>query len=214
MKLFSRNTKAFTLVELMVTLLIAGILAAVAIPMYSNYIRKASLAEGYAGLDSLVKAEVAYFLIKREFVILSQNPATIPSPAKQEFTQPADWARLGTLFPTGSSVQFSFGSFAGRTDGNFAEIDLINSGTHSSVSDSWSPSSGSLTCTPAVALEDFVSVNGKPQYNWVFVYAVANLKDDSNPSEAKCTQLMKLVDTNPRGDLVTGNAVASQNVGE
>jgi len=57
----------FTLVELAVTMVIAAILAAVAIPAYSNYVRKAHRAEAKSTLLDLASLEERYYTTNNNY---------------------------------------------------------------------------------------------------------------------------------------------------
>ena len=57
-----RNGKGFTLVELMVTLAIVGILFATAIPVYRTWQQRAYGSEAAIMLKQLINAQIAYYL--------------------------------------------------------------------------------------------------------------------------------------------------------
>ncbi len=56
-----RLMKGFTLVELVITIVIVGILSLVAVPIYRNYVRRAMGSEASALLGAINNAEKIYF---------------------------------------------------------------------------------------------------------------------------------------------------------
>jgi type IV pilus assembly protein PilE len=68
----SRN-RGFTLVELAVTMVIAAILAAISIPAYSNYVRKAHRAEAKSTLLDLASLEERYFTTNNNYTDIASN---------------------------------------------------------------------------------------------------------------------------------------------
>lgn len=60
----SRRDAGFTLLELMITVAIVGILASIAIPSFQLYQQRSKRSEAYANLESIRKVQIAY---KAEF---------------------------------------------------------------------------------------------------------------------------------------------------
>jgi len=58
---YSKSNNGFTLVELMITVAILAILAAVAIPAYSNYINRAKQSDAIIGLKAAQMAQEQFF---------------------------------------------------------------------------------------------------------------------------------------------------------
>ena len=52
----------FTLIELMVVVAVIGVLSAIAIPQYQNYVARAQVAEGFSLLSSGKMAVAEYYL--------------------------------------------------------------------------------------------------------------------------------------------------------
>lgn len=70
-----KNKKGFTLVELMIVVVILGILAAIAIPLYMKFVQSAKAGEARLNLGKIGSLSEAYFNSRREG---GSNPAVTP----------------------------------------------------------------------------------------------------------------------------------------
>lgn len=123
----------FTLMELLTVVAILGVLAAVAIPAYTGYMRRSKASEVTSNLNSLFKATASYYSMERSAIGIAAgasgncivndagpSPAT-PRPFKQKFANDPSFQTLG--FSIADFVYYSYGmssSFSSRTCGTSA----------------------------------------------------------------------------------------------
>ncbi len=60
-KLSASDSKGFTLIELGIVVAIIGLIAAIAIPAFQNFVKKAKMVEGEAALSEIKRLEERYF---------------------------------------------------------------------------------------------------------------------------------------------------------
>lgn len=101
-----RHIQGFTLIELVVVIVIVGILAMVAVPIYRGYIRRANASEGKALCGSVAAAEKVWFAERGAYraVSGSNDPAGLGVDASQnKFFRTYTTAIAGTGFTVTTS---------------------------------------------------------------------------------------------------------------
>ena len=95
-----KKSSGFTLIELLIVVAIVGILAAIAVPMYTDHITRAQLAEAHTGLSDFRVRMEQYYQDNKSYPNWCGGAASLPA-----FTAPA-----GTQY-------FTFACAAGATAG-------------------------------------------------------------------------------------------------
>ncbi|EKO3369495.1 prepilin-type N-terminal cleavage/methylation domain-containing protein [Vibrio fluvialis] len=101
-----KQQQGFTLIELMIVVAIIGVLSAIAVPAYKDYVTKSELASGVATLKSLITPAELYY----------QEKGTLTSDSDlSNLGIATDSTKSGTLSVVSGAIKLTFASPSGAS---------------------------------------------------------------------------------------------------
>ncbi len=134
-----RSQKGFTLIELMITVAIIGILAAMALPSYTAYVQRGKITEAVAGLAGMKVKMEQYFQDNRTYVGACVAGTVAPLPAGGDAKYFTFSCPAATLLATTFVVQAD-GIAGGTMDGFTYTVNQNNVRATSAVPTGWTTS--------------------------------------------------------------------------
>jgi type IV pilus assembly protein PilE len=104
------RVRGFTLIEVMVTVAIVAILAAVAIPSYSEYVLRGKITDAISGLSAMRVKMEQYFQDNRSYANACNAGTVAPLPVSTnfDFTCPVRSATQYTVLASGKGSMIDF----------------------------------------------------------------------------------------------------------
>ncbi len=103
----NKKQTGFTLIELMIVVAIIGVLSAIGIPMYQDYVKKSELASATATLRGLLTKAELYYLDQGSFPTALTDINAVSSAG----------GSIGEVGISGNQLQFTFSASDSSLDG-------------------------------------------------------------------------------------------------
>jgi type IV pilus assembly protein PilA len=161
----NRLMAGFTLVELMIVVVILGILAAVAIPAFTRYVKRSKTSEASGNIQKIYQGQLTYYQAATERSVTSfvnadtATPAAAPTAAKYtadvtRWSTDANWTAIGFSLDSNHYYQYVSPSPAATGFTVSANGDLDGDATLSTFSKAGTIVSGELQGDPIVITDE------------------------------------------------------------
>ena len=138
--------RGFTLVEVLITVAIVSILAAVALPSYTDYITRSKIIEATSSLSDLHVRLEQIFLDSRQYPASCVAPAAGPAPAGQIYLPASKYFTVTCALAATTYTVTATGDAAQAMGGFVYTIDQGNNRKTVSLPSGWSGAGASSTC--------------------------------------------------------------------
>jgi len=118
--------RGFTLIELLITVVIIGVLAAIAIPSYSSYVVRSNRATAQTQMMDIANRQQQYLLANRTYASALQLNYSLPSSLTGKYT--ATVVPTAATATTPPSFLITFTPVAGGSQRNDGELTLNQDG--------------------------------------------------------------------------------------
>ena len=138
-----KRAKGFTLIELMIAVVVVSILAAIALPAYSNYVKRGKIAEATSTLGSLRVSMEQYYQDNRTY----QNAAGTACGVAMPTSPAVKYFQFACAAPTSDTYTITAtGSGSGGMTGFTYTIDQSNNKKTTSLPTDWNLPAGGVNC--------------------------------------------------------------------
>ena len=127
-----KRNSGFTLIELMITVAVIGILAAVAYPSYNNYLIRATRSAAQSFMLDVSNKEEQYLLDTRTYIAVGNNAAFANTNPGLSLPVPVEVSRfynLSVASVTASTYSIQAAPIAGTRQASDGTLGLTNDGT-------------------------------------------------------------------------------------
>ena len=142
-----RRTRGFTLIEVMITVAVIALLASVALPTYTEYIRRSKLVEATASLSDMRVRLEQYFLDARQYPTACIAPAAGPASSGNIYLP--SMSKYFTVTCTLTTTTYTVTATGKSTEGMSGftyTVDQSNNRKTTSLPSGWSGAGASSTC--------------------------------------------------------------------